>query len=37
MAIVIEGASLDGEATGLRIEGGSIAAIGPDVTAGARR
>ena len=34
MAIVIEGASLDGEATGLRIEGGSIAAIGPDVTAG---
>ena len=34
MAIVIEGASLDGEATGLRIDGGSIAAIGPDVTAG---
>ncbi len=31
MALAIEGATLDGEAAGLRIEGGTIAALGPDV------
>ncbi len=33
MALAIEGATLDGEPAGLRIEGGTIAALGPDVTA----
>jgi len=31
MAIAIQGATLDGEAVGLRIDGGLIAEIGPDV------